>query len=160
MARVPVITSSCPLRWNAAPRAGKDFCGQCQRRVHNLDAFDDAERQAFLSGCAGKVCVYYTVRRRKAAPSALGLGIAAAAGMLGAGTAVADEAASPLIVAGEYCDPLIEEVVMVGGTQAGRELEWIDEQEAKLPDKADLPEIDAADWLPTPAVAGDIDPSV
>lgn len=159
MARVPVITSPCPLRWNAAPQPGKDFCGQCQRRVYNLDLLSDAERQTFLSGCDAKVCVYYTVRRKKAAASAVGLGLATVAGVLNVGAASADDAPSPVIVSGDYCDPLLQEWVVVGGTSAGRELEWVDEQEAQRPAKPDLPEIDASEWLPSSA-ANDTEPSI
>jgi hypothetical protein len=148
MTRVPSITSPCPLRWSSAPQAGRDFCGHCQRRVHNLDVLSDAERVAFLSGCSGKVCVFYTVRRPKAAAATLGLGLAAA-GALAAGTAPAEEWRTENPIAGEYCDPLTE-VVIVGGTEAGANLQWIDEAEAQTPSKPDLPEIDAADWLPTP----------
>jgi hypothetical protein len=46
-----------------------------------------------------------------------------------------------------YCD-LTE--VIVGGTEAGDRLQWVDETEAALPEKSDLPEIAAQDWLPTP----------
>ena len=152
MARVPVITSPCPLRWNAAPQPGRDFCGQCQRRVHNLDLLDESQRVAFLSGCDSKVCVFYTVHRRQAAPSALGIGLAAA-GMLVAGSAAANEWTDETPVKGEYCDPVIEtEWVVVGGTNAGRELEWVDEEEARSPEKPSLPEIDASEWLPAPAI--------
>ena len=153
MTRVPVITSPCPLQWNAAPRPGKDFCGQCQRRVHNLDALDDAQRVAFLSGCDTKVCVYYTVRRPRTAAATLGLGLAAA-GALAAGTAPAQDAPPENPVAGEYCDPL-EELVMVGGTVADASLQWVDEAEAQAPAKPDLPQISASDWLPTPEDASE-----
>lgn len=149
MTRVPVITSPCPLRWTSAPQAGKDFCGHCQRRVHNLDGLSDAERVAFLSGCSGKVCVFYTVRRPKAVATTLGLGLAAA-GVIAAGAAPAEEWRTENPIAGEYCDPMITEVVITGGTEAGMKLEWVDEAEAQAPSAPDLPEIAASDWLPTP----------
>ena len=148
MTRVPVITSPCPLRWNAAPQPGKDFCGQCQRRVYNLDALTDAQRVAFLSGCDAKVCVFYTVRRPRAAAATLGLGLAAV-GALTAGAAPAQEVQAENPVAGEYCDPL-EDVVITGGAVADASLQWVDEAEAQAPPKPDLPQIDAAEWLPTP----------
>jgi hypothetical protein len=75
MSRVPVITSPCPLRWNGAPEPGKDFCGHCQRRVHNLDLMSAGDREQFLSGCEGKVCVSYTVRRSARLPLALGVSL-------------------------------------------------------------------------------------
>jgi hypothetical protein len=57
MARVPVITSPCPLRWKSMPSAGMDFCAQCSRRVHNLDGMSDIQRQQFFASCTGEVCV-------------------------------------------------------------------------------------------------------
>jgi hypothetical protein len=148
MTRVPVITSPCPLRWNAAPRAGKDFCGQCQRRVHNLDALTEDQRVAFLGGCETTVCVFYTVRRPRAAAATLGLGLAAV-GALAAGAAPAQEAQTENPVAGEYCDPF-DEVVVTGGVVPDAGLQWIDEAEAQAPAKPDLPQIEASQWLPTP----------
>jgi hypothetical protein len=148
MTRVPVITSPCPLRWNTAPRIGQDFCGQCQRRVHNLDALSDAQRVVFLSSCDTKVCVFYTVRRPRAAAATLGLGLAAA-GALATGTAPAQEAPAENPVAGEYCDPL-NEVILTGGVVLDAGLQWVDEAEAQVTAKPDLPQIEASAWLPTP----------
>lgn len=145
MARVPVITSPCPLQWKGAPQPGQDFCGHCERRVHNLDLMSAAEREAFLAGCEGKVCVSYTVRRAARLPLALSLGVAAAAL---AGSAQADTPAPVVIPDSPYCDTFEE--VLVGGTEAGEKLQWVDDSEAKLADKPDLPEIGAQDWLPTP----------
>jgi hypothetical protein len=48
-----------------------------------------------------------------------------------------------------YCEEDLTEV-MVGGTRAGEELQWIDETEVARPAKPDLPDITAATWLPTP----------
>jgi hypothetical protein len=146
MSRVPVITSPCPLRWNGAPQPGNDFCGHCQRRVHNLDLMSAHERDQFLSGCEGKVCVSYTVKRTSRLPLALGVSLVAAAAL--GGSAHADEA--PIVMPDSpYCDT-IEDDIIVGGTEAGEKLQWVDESEAKAPAKADLPEISAATWLPTP----------
>ena len=39
---------------------------------------------------------------------------------------------------------------VIGATTAGEQLQWVDAAEAARPDKADLPEISAADWLPAP----------
>jgi hypothetical protein len=146
MSRVPVITSPCPLRWNGAPEPGKDYCGHCQRRVHNLDLMSASEREQFLSGCEEKVCVSYTVKRAARLPQALGVSLVAAAAL--GGSAHADEA---LVVMPDsaYCDTM-EDVILTGGTEAGQKLQWVDESEAKAPEKADLPEISAATWLPTP----------
>ena len=147
MARVPVITSPCPLRWKSAPQPGQDFCGQCQRRIHNLDLMSAVQREEFLAGCAEeKVCVSYTVRRAAKLSTAIGVGITAAAGLTA--SAVADTA-PPVVVMPDspQCDL---EWVIVGGTEAGEKLQWVDESEAALPDKPELPEIAANDWLPTP----------
>lgn len=151
MARVPVITSPCPLRFKSMPSAGMDFCGQCSRRVHNLDGLNDAERQAFFATCAGEVCVAYTVKRSSALAGVLGLGIAAAS--LAAGVpAMADETAVQPVVTGPTCDPNAKEqaieMVVVGGTTTAAQ--WVDESEVKLPERPQIAEIDAAEWLPTP----------
>jgi hypothetical protein len=143
MARVPVITSPCPLRWNGAPQPGQDFCGHCERRVHNLDVMSATQRESFLAGCSGKVCVSYTVKRAARMPVAVGMGIAAIA--LAGSVSAADP--GPLTLPDSpYCD----DVVMTGGTEAGEKLQWVDESEAALPEKPELPDIDAATWLPTP----------
>jgi hypothetical protein len=147
MSRVPVITSACPLRWSSAPKPGQDFCGQCQRQVHNLDLMSASERETFLSGCSGEVCVSYTVRRPVRATIALST-LAAVAALGGAAAAQDQE----VIVSPDspYCptEDLVE--VFIGGTQAGEKLQWVDEAELARPDKPDLPEIATADWLPTP----------
>jgi hypothetical protein len=79
MARFPAITSACPLRWSTLPQAGRDHCGHCDRQVHNLDAMTPGQREAFLGGCSGKVCVAYTVQRRVQRRGAqLGAGLLAA----------------------------------------------------------------------------------
>ncbi len=145
MAKVPVITSPCPLRWSSMPRTGADYCGKCERRVHNLDGMSEAERTAFFSACNGKVCVAYTVKRTPtiAAISLASIGIAMGASVLAQGVTVNDPP-SP------YCDPRDLDIIVVGGTSAGKEVQWVDESEAALPDNPDLPTIETSDWLPTP----------
>jgi hypothetical protein len=126
-----------------------DFCGHCQRRVHNLDLMSVPEREDFLRGCSGNVCVSYTVKRAARIPVALGLGLA----MVGGATNAADVANSPAVVTtpdSPYCDLPEYGEVIVGGTEAGEKLQWVDETEAKLPDKPELPDIDASTWLPAP----------
>ena len=155
MARVPVITSPCPLRWAGSPQPGMDYCGHCERRVHNLDLMSESERATFLEGCSEKVCVSYTVRRAARIPVALGLGLA----VMGGATNAADVATSPSAEVyppvvrtpdSPYCNAGDEMVVLVGGTESGKKLQWVDDSEAKLPEKPDLPDIDASTWLPTP----------
>src|ERR1700748_110730 len=143
MARVPVITSPCPLRWAGAPQPGRDFCGHCQRRVHNLDLMSLPEREAFLTGCSGDVCVSYTVKRTARLPVALGLGLAMVAGS----TNATDATTSPPVVTtpdSPYCDVAGYGEIIIGGTEAGEKLQWVDEAEAKLPPKPDLPDIGAS----------------
>ena len=148
MARVPKITSPCPLRWAGPPQPGMDFCGHCQRRVHNLDLMSAPEREEFLRGCSGSVCVSYTVKRAARIPVALGLGLAA---IVAGSTSVADVAPNVVVSPDSpYCDLPEYGEALVGGTEAGEKLQWVDEAEAKLPDKADLPDIEASSWLPTP----------
>ena len=150
MARVPKITSPCPLRWAGSPQPGMDFCGHCQRRVHNLDLLSAPEREAFLAACAGDICVSYTVKRAARFPVALSLGLAAA--VAGASSSAAEVANNVVHTPDSpYCNlPSDEEWVTVGGTEAGAKLQWVDDAEAKLPDKPDLPDIEASTWLPTP----------
>jgi hypothetical protein len=138
-----------------------DFCGQCQRRVHNLDLMSDPEREAFLTGCSGDVCVSYTVKRTvltgcsgdvcvsytvKRTAVALSLGLAA---VVGVPTNAADVAAPNVVVMqdSQYCST---EEILLGGTRAGAKLQWVDESEAARPDKQELPDIEASTWLPTP----------
>ena len=71
MPAFPKIDSPCPLRWKTQPAAGRDFCSQCRRRVHNLDAMGEAERRALLAGCETDICVSYSVPRRRMAAAGL-----------------------------------------------------------------------------------------
>ena len=153
MARVPVITSPCPLRFNSMPSAGLDFCGKCSRRVHNLDGMSDAARAAFFASCSGEVCVAYSVRRPAALASVL---VAAAAAMSGGPASAQDppqeQAAPAVVTTGPTCDPNAKnmplESIIVGGTIKAA-LQWVDESEvAAAP--PEIAEIDAAQWLPPP----------
>jgi hypothetical protein len=65
----------------------------------------------------------------------------------------ADVAASPAVVTSPdspYCDLPDNGEIILGGTEAGEKLQWVDAAEARLPDKPELPDIDASAWLPTP----------
>jgi hypothetical protein len=146
MSRVPVITSPCPYHWSSAPKPGQDFCGQCQRQVHNLDYMSASERDTFLAGCEGEICVSYTVRR--AGRATIALSALAAVAALG-GSAVAQNQDVVVSPDSPYC-PADFEDQEIGGTLAGEQLQWVDEAELAKPDKAELPEITTADWLPTP----------
>ena len=157
MARVPVITSPCPLRWSAMPSAGLDFCGKCSRRVHNLDGMSDSAREAFFSSCSGEICVAYTVRR----PHALAGLLVAAAALGASAAATAQDQAIPTLTTGPTCDPNakgspLEFIMVTGGTtKAGRDAVWVDESEVSLPQRPEIGEIDAAEWLPTPGAEND-----
>jgi hypothetical protein len=104
-----------------------------------------AQREEFLAGCSGKVCVAYSVPRAGRMPLAIGMGLAAVAL---AGAVGATDQGPVTTPDSPYCDP--DRMVIVGGTEAGEKLQWVDESEAAQPDKPELPAIDAADWLPTP----------
>ena len=79
---------------------------------------------------------------------ALGFGLAA----IVAGSTSAADVAPNVVVSSDspYCDLPEYGNVLVGSTEAGEKLQWVDEAEAKLPDKADLPDVEASTWLPTP----------
>lgn len=147
MPSFPKIDSPCPLRWNAAPAAGRDFCSLCRRRVHNLDDLDETQRRALLAGCEETICVAYTVKRSRRIAAAAGLGLAAALSVAAAAEPPADR--SPVTAASLLpstpkpdCPPqdnareeLIE--VMVGGVRNPHEAEW--------DEASDLPELPALD---------------
>jgi len=144
MARVPVITSPCPLRFASVPQAGVDFCGQCSRRVHNLDGMSDAQRERFFATCSGEVCVAYTLPPVAAIAGLLGLGASVA--MSSPAVAQGPTAPAP-VVTGPTC-PI--ETITLGGVDTAR-LQWVDAREAKRARPPRISEIDAAEWLPTPA---------
>ena len=129
------------------------FCGQCQRRVHNLDGMSDGERETFFASCAGDICVAYTLKRPRAMIGAIGFGVAAATMAAGA---FADEAqqtsAYTTQVTGPTCDPKDRalETIVMGGVKAARSAKLVDNSEVALPDQPEIAEVDAADWLPTP----------
>jgi hypothetical protein len=65
-----------------------------------------------------------------------------------AGSAIAGDL--PPMPDNSYSNVADIDQMTVGGTEAGEKLQWIDPAEASLPNKPDLPDIDAATWLPTP----------
>jgi hypothetical protein len=152
MSRVPVLNSPCPFRMSAAPRPGQDFCGQCQRQVHNLDLLSAQERETFFSTCGETVCVSYTLRRPMRASIALSASLVAAAALAGAPEVqapVPETTAAPELTLLNDGDDELELVLITGGTVIRDELKWVDEADA-VPHKADLPEIAAVTWLPAP----------
>jgi hypothetical protein len=141
------------------PSAGRDFCGQCKRRVHNLDGMSDAQRMAFFATCSGEVCVSYTVRRSGALAGMLGLGVAAAA-LAGSASAASDTAdvqtASTVqpVITGPTCDPNAKnqalEMIVAGGTTRAESVQWADESEVAETARPLIGEVGTAEWLPTP----------
>jgi len=159
MSRVPVISSPCPLRWSAMPTPGQDFCGQCQRQVHNLDLMSDAQRNEFMQSCSGEVCVTYTVRRPLTLKKmALGLGLAAS---LASGGVAAQDAVDTKVIESKLLDAAsewkeleskeIDSVVVVGGTVLDPETSrWVDESEIEIADVGELPQSTEMQWMKTP----------
>jgi hypothetical protein len=157
MARFPVITSPCPLRWASLPTPGRDHCGQCDRQVHNLDAMTPAQREAFLGSCSGQVCVAYTVQRRVQRRNvALGAGLVAA--LAGSAAAAAPAHADPpitidhadLAAADELDTRELFDVQVTGGTVDPEGVRWAEADDIDTSAVDALPEITASDWLPTP----------
>jgi hypothetical protein len=157
MARNPIITSPCPLRWSSMPQAGKDHCGMCDRQVHNLDGMGEAQRKAFLAGCSGKVCVAYTVNAsRQRRNVALGAGLLAALAMPGAAMA-SEEAIGyiPLPDEGGAVEttPTYElsdlETITVGGIDVPSAARWADDAEVEANAPAEPEIISDAEWLPS-----------
>jgi hypothetical protein len=161
--RIPVITSPCPLRWSALPEPGRDHCGHCDRQVHNLDGMSSLQRESFLRGCNGKVCVAYTVSaKRQRRNVALGAGLLAAmagshamAGELDLGLTASSGPTSPVAPAASVAEedvPLEDlEIILAGGVESGDTVRFADESELASPDESELPVIGTSEWLPTPA---------
>jgi hypothetical protein len=158
MALVPRITSPCPLRFSSMPAEGKDFCGKCERRVHNLDGMSQQQRQEFFASCGGDVCVAYTVQWPQRLARSLRAGAVAAVALsassmaLGQDAAPVDSAASaPIedVVTGPTCDPNHDlESITVGGVQGIPA--FVDVSELDRPEAPSIGEIEAAEWLPSP----------
>ena len=160
MALVPRITSPCPLRFGAMPAQGRDFCGKCERRVHNLDGMSHEQRREFFASCGGEVCVAYTVQWPQRLARSLRAGAVAAVALGASSMALAQDvapagtdASTPIedVVTGPYCDPNdpLKTIYVTGGAVVG-EPEWVDESELARPDAPAIDEIDAVEWLPTP----------
>jgi hypothetical protein len=106
----------------------------------------DEQKTVFFSACEDEVCVSYTVRRSRSVIAIVGLGLVAASGLASAQDDV-QLSATP----GSYTDQLQEIEIIAGGTKRGQQLEWLDETEAASPSKAELPTIEASEWLPAPS---------
>ena len=162
MSRVPVITSPCPLRWDSMPKLGQDFCGQCQRQVHNLDLMSAEQRNDFMQSCSGEVCVSYTVRRPLSLRNAA-LGFSLAASMA-SGSAVAQNTTDVKVIETKLVQSVeswktaqleeskeIDLVMVLGGTVLDPATSrWVDESEIELNDTQELPQTTEVQWLKTP----------
>jgi predicted Fe-S protein YdhL (DUF1289 family) len=72
MALYPKIESPCPYKGgDLAAIMDGDVCRLCKREVFDLTAMGDAERVAFMTGCAGEVCVTYRMPMRTALAAAV-----------------------------------------------------------------------------------------
>lgn len=128
MARFPRIERLCPLSQEEQRRLDDD-CRRCNKRVHTLDAWTDAEREAFLAASSGPVCVSYRVPTRRMT----GFGLAMAA-TLAAGSALAGDAPAQLqsqSVESTPDEPQFE-MIIVGGIEDPANAGWIDDSD--LPD--------------------------
>jgi predicted Fe-S protein YdhL (DUF1289 family) len=99
MALYPKIDSPCPYKGELSAILDGDVCRLCKREVFDLTAMGDAERVAFMKGCAGEVCVTYRMPMRTA---------------LAAVALVAAVVAVPTVAAA-CSDPTEEEVVITTG---------------------------------------------
>ena len=168
MAKAPIIDSPCPLRASQMPQAGRDHCGHCDRKVHNLDGMSTQQREAFMRSCTGKVCVAYTVHR--AAPRRnLALGATLVAAMTGSGMAMAQQA--PALLTPEPAkqspvapdpsvtiltpaqiaaiDPIQLTGMLMGGVLNPGDARWADESEIEPAGHDELPIIGKLEWLPS-----------
>ena len=76
----PRIQRPCPYKNELSEVMDGDICRVCTRKVHELNAFSEAERAAFLSSCSGEICVSYSLRPAiVAAMTAAALALPAAA---------------------------------------------------------------------------------
>jgi hypothetical protein len=157
MARAPIIDSPCPFRASRMPEPGRDHCGHCDRQVHNLDGMNTRQREAFLQGCSGKVCVAYTVHRSAQRRNAT-IGAVLVASLTGSGMAMAQDTTAsvkPIDVASVQSttvltsEQLDHNLLLVGGVSDARQARWADEADLSEDERAALPEIGELEWLPS-----------
>ncbi len=75
----------------------------------------------------------------------IGLAIVAASALTGSANA-ANPFDPPAVPLDAFYNTL--SFVIVGSTEADRKLQWVDDADALLPEKPDLPRIDRDTWLP------------
>ena len=121
----PKVDSPCPYKSRLSAVMDGDFCRMCRRQVFDLTAMSDAERGAFLSGCAEEVCVSYRLPLRTA------IAAAALATSVTANPASARQPAAPPAEL-EIPDELYEAsdlVIVVGGIRDPAKAEWVEAKE-------------------------------
>jgi hypothetical protein len=146
MARVPVIESPCPIAARPLPVGASDHCAICDRTVHNLDRMTERERRDFVSSCAGKVCVAYTVRMPSSGFRRRALGTVALAALAATSLPLAAQD-SPVVGMSPVgnmnglpnCDELFDDVVVTGGVNKGTEANWAEDGKDAPPE---LPSIE------------------
>jgi hypothetical protein len=132
MALFPIIQSPCPYKSRLSAVMDGDFCRMCERRVFDLTHMGDAERVAFLAGCAEEVCVSYRLRPALAAAALAAASVPAAAAAQDLGPAVPDAAA--IAVNAEFAG-VPEEFVIVGGIKDPRHVQYVDHaQDRSVPE--------------------------
>ena len=109
MALYPKIESPCPYKGDLAAIMDGDVCRLCKREVFDLTAMGDAERVAFMTGCAAEVCVTYRMPMRTAL---------AAAVLAAAVVAVPTAAAA-------CSDPTEVEYIVVGGIKDPANVQYV-----------------------------------
>jgi len=105
MAAFPRVQSPCPYKGDPAAIMAGDDCRLCRRRVHDLSAMTDAERRAFLHGCAEEVCVSYRVPAYVAAAAALSVMAAAPTAAAAGSTPPVQDLELMVIIVGGITDP-------------------------------------------------------
>jgi hypothetical protein len=146
----PKITSPCPFKFAKLPDGERNFCGQCNRTVHNLDGMCADERKAFVTNSSGKVCVAYTLQRPVASlGTTLGVGLALAVALSGAPNAYPSDASTVEVSTSSGQDSAaqqetLEDVQILGGTIASDATEWAEARDIQpLPAlAADAPELE------------------
>ena len=103
MTLYPKIESPCPYKGNLSAIMDGDVCRLCKREVFDLTFMGDAERVAFMKGCAGEVCVTYRMPMRTALAAAA---LAAAVVVVpGVAAACSDATEVETVIVGGIKDP-------------------------------------------------------
>jgi predicted Fe-S protein YdhL (DUF1289 family) len=103
MALYPEIDSPCPYRDDLSAIMDGDTCRLCKREVFDLTFMSDDQRVAFMKGCAGEVCVRYSMPLRSTLAATA---LAAAAFVLPtAAAACEDQVMTIEVMAGGIKDP-------------------------------------------------------